>query len=160
MSAAVTDWKQRFWLRVDRSAGDAACWPWTGASSRGYGSLRVGGVLFSAHRVAYELTNQKIPEGLLVRHSCDNPPCCNPAHLLLGTESDNRFDMYRRGRQGKRLYRRGQDHPNSKLTSVEVNEIRDEYATGTVSQSTLARRYGVTPRNVCYIVNGKGRCFG
>lgn len=92
--------EQRLWEKVDRT-GD--CWVWTAKtrSSFGYGMIRVGGTpgrLVSAHRVAWELTNGPIPDGLWVLHGCDNPPCCNPAHLHLGTRADNMREMSERGR--------------------------------------------------------------
>src|SRR5690348_16844605 len=72
-----------FWSRVDRrSPGE--CWVWTrGRLKAGYGQLTVGGKCRTAHRIAWELTNGPIPDGLSVLHRCDNPPCCNPAHLFL-----------------------------------------------------------------------------
>lgn len=93
--------EERFWSKVDRS-GDG-CWEWTAKSrtSFGYGVMRVGGTpgrLEGAHRLAWQYTNGPIPDGLCVLHSCDNPPCCNPAHLRIGTKADNTRDKVERGR--------------------------------------------------------------
>jgi DNA-binding Xre family transcriptional regulator len=99
MSTQKVD-EQRFWSKVDRS-GD--CWLWTGARRPlGYGALKVDGHVLHAHRVAYELVYGEIPAELVVLHTCDNPPCVNPAHLRLGTRSDNTRDMYAKGRYGGR----------------------------------------------------------
>lgn len=81
----------RFWAKVDRS-GD--CWLWMGKRIVKYGYFNHR----RAHRVAWELTHGDIPKGLYVLHSCDNPPCVNPAHLRLGTQFDNMADMHDRGR--------------------------------------------------------------
>ena len=92
--------EQRFWEKVQRK-GESECWSWASAfGSKGYGIFWVGGTRRNdmAHRVAYELTHTKIPEGLLVRHSCDNPSCVNPNHLLLGTQKDNVRDALERNR--------------------------------------------------------------
>jgi DNA-binding Xre family transcriptional regulator len=92
--------EQRFWSKVDRS-GD--CWLWTGARRPlGYGALKIDGRVLHAHRVAYEPVYGDIPPELVVLHTCDNPPCVNPAHLRLGTRSDNTRDMYAKGRHGGR----------------------------------------------------------
>ena len=88
---------QEFWSHVAVGSADA-CWPWTSRTARGYGNLYFRGRTQMAHRVAFELANGPIPAGLLVRHTCDNPPCCNPAHLLLGTHRDNAWDRERRNR--------------------------------------------------------------
>lgn len=58
-----------------------------------------------AHRFAWEITNGPIPVGLLACHHCDNPPCCNPAHLFLGTHADNNADMNAKGRARGRMSR-------------------------------------------------------
>jgi hypothetical protein len=89
---------------VDRSGGPDACWLWTrsrggrGGHERRYGHLQVNGKLAYTHRLAYELAFGPIPEGLLVLHRCDNPPCCNPAHLFVGTSADNTADRIAKGR--------------------------------------------------------------
>ena len=84
--------KDQLWERLDKSS---ACWTWTGKRyPTGYG--RFG--KHYAHRVAYELAYGPIPEGMHVCHSCDNPPCCNPAHLWIGTPKDNMQDRERKGR--------------------------------------------------------------
>jgi hypothetical protein len=92
----VTD---RFWSKVDRSGGPDACWPWMAYRNRdGYGSFRVDDHTESAHRVAWVEENGPVPEGMDVLHHCDNPPCCNPRHLFLGTAADNARDSVAKGR--------------------------------------------------------------
>lgn len=90
---------KRFWMYVDISAGPESCWPWTKSRRDfGYGRMAFAGTVESANRIAWRLTNGDIPNGLLVLHSCDNPPCCNPKHLFLGTHEDNFADMVSKGR--------------------------------------------------------------
>jgi len=90
----------RFWAKVDKSAGEDACWLWTARTSDGgygrFNAISTQGI--QAHRYAWEQVNGPIPKGLLVCHTCDNPPCCNPAHLFLGTNTDNARDRDRKGR--------------------------------------------------------------
>jgi HNH endonuclease len=94
---------ERFWAKVDRSAGPDGCWPWTGARFWfGHGAIKIDGRPWGAHRIAWELTNGPIPDGLQANHRCDNPPCCNPAHLFLGTQLDNVRDMDAKGRRARR----------------------------------------------------------
>lgn len=93
----------RFWSRVQKGEG---CWLWGGSlKTNGYGQLNGpsqgggrDGKNLLAHRVAWELVNGPIPDGLWVLHRCDNPPCVNPAHLFLGTVRDNVIDMWTKGR--------------------------------------------------------------
>lgn len=87
--------------RIDRSGGPGACWPWIGKSTHpfGYGLVRVNGKTVTAARRIYEVEVGPIPEGQVVRHRCDNPPCCNPAHLELGSVADNNRDTVARGRR-------------------------------------------------------------
>lgn len=90
--------EERFWSRVDRRGPDE-CWPWTGSRNpAGYGAFSRGGKRSNTHRVAWEMTHGPIPGRLHVLHACDNPPCCNPAHLSLGTHEDNMADMVAKGR--------------------------------------------------------------
>lgn len=92
----------RFWDRVDRSGGPDACWPWTGPTKpSGHGVVRYDHTTTNAHRMAWQLTKGDIPEGQRVLHDCpdgDNPACCNPSHLWLGTQADNLHDMVAKGR--------------------------------------------------------------
>ena len=92
-----------FWEKVDKHA-EGGCWVWTGTRQVfGYGiSLRYR----LAHRVSWEIANGPIPDGLWVLHRCDNPPCVNPAHLFLGTQTENMRDMTAKGR-----------HPHSRRTT-------------------------------------------
>jgi hypothetical protein len=86
---------ERFWNSVSKSG---ACWEWQGnRDACGYGFFRLGTKMRRAHRVAYLLTHGQWPRPCCL-HSCDNPPCCNPAHLREGTPSDNQQDAVRRGR--------------------------------------------------------------
>lgn len=78
---------------------DDGCHIWTGYTDEdGYGVISANGKNQRAHRVSYVFSNGEIPEGLQIRHTCDNRPCVNPAHLLVGTTQDNTGDMMSRGR--------------------------------------------------------------
>lgn len=90
-------------------------------------------------------------EGLVVRHTCDNPPCGNPAHLLIGTHADNRRDMRERGRERQA---RGEAAGNVKLTEVDVLEIR-RLVRESAPRKEIAARFGISLPAVCRIGSGK-----
>lgn len=143
---------EKFWSLVDKK-GDTVCWRWLGATrSRGYGQFRYKGEVFYSHRVAWELANsQEIPEGLVVRHACDNPICVNPSHLLIGTQKDNTRDIYERGRD---RHPRGSDAGRSVLSEDDVWEIRRLRQSG-VAVSSIASRFGVHIQSVWGILSGR-----
>lgn len=88
------------------------CWEWQGTrSSTGYGVMHWDGRLTGAHRIAWTLIHEEpIPDGLVVRHTCDNRPCVRPDHLLIGTRADNSRDMVERGRSTRKTHcKRGHD---------------------------------------------------
>lgn len=95
--------QHRLWAHVKRGSADQ-CWPWKAASSNfGYGRFKLDGKLYSPHRLIYAFTHGPIPDvpqfhGAVVMHSCDNPACCNPAHLKLGTQVENVGDMFAKKR--------------------------------------------------------------
>jgi len=151
----------RFWARVDRAGpvlrpGLGPCWTWSGATgSAGYGRVRRAGRLIGVHRLIYQMFVGPIRSGLCLCHRCDNPPCCNPAHLFLGTNLDNSRDMVMKQRHrygpgskpecgGPRPAIWGIRHYNAKLTDEQILEIRR--ATG-ASERAVARlfqeRFGV-----------------
>lgn len=126
------------------------CWLWTGAkNSKGYGHLRVGGVVTLAHRLVYEFANGPIPEGLHILHACDTPACINPHHLRAGTHQDNMRDCY-----NKRRHAFGERNGHSKLTDSQVTQIRRSYVPGVVTMAQLAARFGTSKTNVHAILHG------
>ena len=105
----------------------------------GYGLVWYEGRSQAAHRVSYMLRHGPIPDGAVIRHRCDNPPCINPDHLVCGTQKDNMRDRFERGRANTA---RGSKIGSAKLTEWQVAEIRTRLALG-VARRELARRYGV-----------------
>lgn len=144
---------ERFWSKVEIK-DETACWEWNAARGRtGYGRFRQPNFHEYAHRAAWRLTHGLIPEGQKVLHKCDNPPCVNPTHLYLGTSADNSADILKRNRYGDpaKRGRKGELHPNAKLTEEDVNAIRKRIADGE-KNTMLAREYGVTPALIGHIV--------
>lgn len=95
---------ERFWSKVDKTAGLTGCWIWTGCTQvDGYGQIWVEDGMRPAHRVAFELVEGIIPVGLEVLHRCDNPICVNPFHLFTGTQSDNIRDCVAKGRHASQI---------------------------------------------------------
>jgi DNA-binding MarR family transcriptional regulator len=141
---------QRFWSKVQKTNG---CWLWTGSlASRGYGQIKIATrISRRSHRLAWELTNGPIPRGLFVCHRCDNRRCVNPDHLFLGTNQDNMDDMKQKGRSPR--YGGAKSH-KAKLTESDVQAIRADYSTGSVTMRSLADRFGVTVTNVSDILKG------
>ena len=150
-----------FWAKADKSSGPDECWNWTAARSP-LGCGRFGWhnhQTRQAHRIAYELTLGAFDAKLEVCHRCDNPSCCNPAHLFLGTHADNMADMGRKKRYSMPGYS-GERHPGAKLTDQQVAAIRHLYAAKQGSQRDLARRFGVTQAHISLIVRGETRRTG
>jgi carbonic anhydrase/acetyltransferase-like protein (isoleucine patch superfamily) len=144
----------RFWSKVDIQACDE-CWPWTaGRYLDGYGQFWWEGVNHHASRIAFILAYKRQAGSLLVCHTCDNPPCCNPAHLFLGTHRDNAADMVNKGRVSRRF---GLENANMKLSDEEVEEVRVRYANGDVTQRELAEEFGCDQSLVSLITSGKYR---
>ncbi len=140
----------RFWAKLDTSG---ACWVGTGyCLPSGYGQLtQKRFTKLRAHRVAYELEFGPIPDGFHVCHTCDNPPCCNPAHLFLGTDLDNLRDMQRKGRRHLTV---AACNGHAKLTEIQVREIRTAAARG-IHHLSLAAAYGVSRTAIRDVANGR-----
>lgn len=148
----------RFWKKVDKRGPDD-CWNWLAAADpKGYGRLGSGEGKTTrlSHRISWEIHRGPIPEGeghhgTCVCHTCDNSSCVNPAHLFLGTVTDNNADMVRKGRQNGGGPA-GSKHWNAKLCETDVRCIRDVHAMGNASQKWLAEFFGISNTMVCDII--------
>lgn len=155
MSRPRTPIEQRFWAHLERGALDE-CWEWKGKKLAKYGMIRAPGAGngdIGAHRIAYELMVGGIPlmpngKPFHVLHRCDNPPCCNPKHLFLGTQADNIKDMVKKGRH---IARRGEHSGMARLTECAVIHIRRS----ALSERKLARELGVSRSTVNHARSGR-----
>jgi hypothetical protein len=135
---------ERFWSKVD-VRGEDDCWEWIAARNcAGYGVFNIDGFNL-AHR--YSFHTERGPIGGIICHTCNNPPCVNPAHLYYGTHQDNMLDWLKISK------RRGERHPMAKLTPVDVSEIRA--MGGTMMQREIARKYGVSASCISSILRRK-----
>lgn len=134
---------------VDRRGPDE-CWEWTGGRNKtGYGKFFIDGQTVGAHRWAYIFASGPIAEGELIRHTCDNPPCCNPRHLLPGTHEQNMQDKADRGRAP-----RGGKNWTARLTASQVLEIRKRAGVGE-THVALAKEFRVHRNTVRAAVAGE-----
>lgn len=155
---------EAFWSRVDRSGGPDACWPWLAGSGRHYPKWE--GTSAGRWVLAQRLGRRLRPDEMAC-HTCDNPPCCNPAHLFVGSNLDNVNDAIAKGRwpatngthwasrmpdrrptgerHGSRTkpdrWPKGESHGCARLTEEQVLEIRRP---GSGNLSDLANRFGVS----------------
>ena len=145
--------EKRFLAKIREASN--GCWLFgTGLSSEGYGQMCIDGKTYRAHHVAWMLYRDPLPlNGDDVCHTCDIRNCVNPAHLFLGTHLDNMQDASRKGRISRTHQPSGIDHPEAKLTTMEVKEIR--ILNGQVAQRKLAKRYKVTQRVIWNILHRK-----
>ena len=136
---------------------DTGCWEWNLSRSNrrgGYGQKRVGSKTHKAHRLAWMVFIGPIDPGMFVCHKCDNPPCCNPAHLFIGSPRDNVIDAMKKGRAFVPVSKRGEKSPASKLSEIDVLEARRLIEEGW-SLSKVAGQFGVTKQTIWLIKEGK-----
>lgn len=131
--------EQRFWTYVQKGGIDE-CWPWLGNRDKdGYGSLRTPKTQLRAHRLSYQIHKGEIPAGMVIRHTCHNPSCVNPSHLLFGTVLDNNRDKVKAGRSLT-----NELHPNTKFSNEVVAQVRQ--ASGT--SRAIAIQFGISESQV------------
>lgn len=133
----------------------SGCIEWQGSKFvRYYGRSYINGRQATASRVSYTMFVGPIPEGLHILHSCDNPPCVNPAHLRPGTSKEN---MQEREQKGRRKAAKGSGHGMSKLTEDDIREIRKTFRSGSVEFGArgLAKKFKVDPSMVYLIISNK-----
>lgn len=130
------------------------CWEWTGSKDKdGYGKMKIHGEMKRAHRVSWEIhNNKKIPKGMLICHKCDNPSCVNPYHLFIGTYSENIIDMFNKKRNSNRG---GENAHSSKLTWQQVYKIRHLLNNSKKTQQEIANMFKVSKSQIYRIKYNK-----
>ena len=125
---------------------ESGCLEFQGARDRkGYGVIARGGHgegVYKTHRAAWELAHGPIPPGMSVCHRCDNPPCCNPEHLFLGTHADNMADKVAKGRDPR------------KYSAEQIRHMRDLLAIG-LPDARIAAAFGCTNKFVYCVRSGR-----
>ncbi|MGW5239481.1 HNH endonuclease [Monashia sp. NPDC004114] len=141
-----------FWFQVDAHTTsddtEDGCWVWHGATNNhGYARMVLrGGRYVYAHRATFAATWGEVAADAVLRHSCDNPRCIRPDHLIAGTQADNLRDMAVKGRG------------TVKISNADVPRVRALVASG-MTQRAVAARFGVAPCTVSHIVTGRNRRY-
>lgn len=137
--------EQRFWSKVQKSDG---CWEWQGQRNhKGYGEISINNKWLKAHRYSWSLANGSIPSGMQVCHTCDNRACVRPAHLFVGTNSDNQRDAVQKGRG-----------PSAKVSPSEVRAIRGLFGQGLTARE-IGTRFGVSASVIQRIKDRKAYAY-
>ena len=146
MSSEVT-----FWNRINKDTADG-CWLWTASTYHdGYGQFYdETHTPWRAHRFAYTMTHGPIPDGLQCLHKCDNRRCCNPSHLFLGTNAENRQDSVAKGRHAY-----GSKHTSAKITESDVMAMHELRKSSRISCQKIADRFGICQAHCSDILNGR-----
>lgn len=138
----------RFWSHVNVSTS-FQCWEWRGTrNSAGYGRFSHAGAWLAAHRISFQLVNGDIGDGMVIRHKCDNPSCCNPRHLLQGTNKQNSADCVNRKRTAT-----GEKNGRSKISREDVEYILQNPDKMTLK--ALASKFGMAQSSIHYIRCGR-----
>lgn len=128
-----------------------AYWLWlAGGTVDGYGQFKIGNIKYMAHRIAYQIEYGEFDESMDICHTCDNPPCMNPAHLFAGTRQDNMEDAMVKGRLPK-----GDNHYNSTISDNDCEQMKRDFAAGGFTYKRLAYIYNTTKQNAWSIINGQ-----
>jgi hypothetical protein len=138
---------------------NTGCWLWIGSINKfGYGMVGYNRIQNYAHRLSYEVYKGSIPEGLLIRHSCDQPSCVNPDHLELGTDMDNNKDMVNRGREWYQKtvsnFRVGESVSNSKYTESQIVNVYKLLKQG-VPVCEISKTLNIPRNHISNIKSGK-----
>jgi len=151
--------RTNFWECLVQGDADA-CWPWARShvGGTGYGQFKIGGSTLRAHRLAYMLTYGPLQPNIVVMHTCDNPACCNPGHLRLGTLLENTRDMIDKGRKvvrwnpdNKPPKFSGESHPRATITKEIALAIKESNG----NRAELIKKYGVTANIIKSIRSGR-----
>jgi hypothetical protein len=164
VAAALKSWegkrvlpKERFWPKVAIGEPDE-CWNWKRPVKTYYPLFSYKRAPITAYKAAFLFTYGDVPKGLCIRHTCDNPMCCNPNHLVVGTQRDNIHDAIIRGRFIFPKTKRGSEHVFSKLTEEQAETIRQEYhKTPRGKRGAFAASFGICRAHARQIAMGEAR---
>lgn len=148
--------KKSFEKHVIRKEG---CWDWKGSIAKGgYPVMSCRREIGSdrGHRASWIIHKGKIPKGLFVCHSCDNPICTNPEHLWLGTHKENNDDKIKKGRSANNPFpiKKGSSNGSAKLNEEKVKEIKKLINIGRSCYS-LGKEFSVSKQTILRIKNSK-----
>lgn len=162
---SMTDLEIRLWSNVCIVDDEDSCWEFKGYRTPntddgviGYeGKINNSRKTIQSHRLAYMLANgvveSGIPQGIYIRHTCDNPPCSRPKHLIPGTHAENMRDKFERGRGRGKAEQRGEENDSAILTAAIVIEARRRFKAG-ASAPSLCKDYGVTASGMHQALSG------
>lgn len=149
--------KAKFWARV-KVGTDAQCWEYSGPDQgTGYGQFRFPcGALVPmlAHRLAWQIINDREIGDLVIMHVCDNKRCVNPSHLVPGTQAENLADMRAKGRAPKLRGKAGEANPAAKMTEQEARSAKAAIRAG-ADRASVAKVIGVSMAAINRLMSGK-----